>query len=70
MKKSNLKLFIWTGYDPDYYGGLAFAIAEDEISARELVEKERGRHYPVTNWGELEVRTLDEPIARQLAGGG
>ena len=67
---TNLKLFIWTDYAPDYYGGLAFAIAEDEISARKLVEQQRGRNYPVSNWGELEVRTLDEPIARQLAGGG
>lgn len=70
MKKSNLKLFIWTGYDPDYYGGLAFAIAENEVSARELVEKERGLPFPVREWGFLEVRSLDEPIARELGGGG
>jgi len=26
----NAKLFIWTGYNPDYYSGLAFAIAKNE----------------------------------------
>ena len=70
MKKSNLKLFIWTGYDPDYYGGLAFAIAKDEISARELVEKERNLPFPVREWGILEVKSVDEPIARELGGSG
>ena len=69
MTKSNLKLFIWTGYDPDYSGGLAFAIAEDERSARELVEKERDLPFPVREWGILEVKSVDKPIARELGGG-
>lgn len=62
-----LKLFIWTGYSPDYTGGLAFAIAEDETQARDLIEKERG--YDVYDWGELEVREI-EPVAREVSGGG
>ena len=70
MNAKNLKLFIWTGYDPDYYGGLAFAIAEDEISARELIEKERSLPFPVMEWGILEVKSVDEPIARELGGCG
>ena len=68
MTKSKLKLFIWTGYDPDYYGGLAFAIAEDERSARELVAMERDLPFPVREWGILEVKSVDEPIARELGG--
>ncbi len=68
MKKTNMKLYIWTNYCPDYYGGLAFAIAENEDSARKLIEIER--RFPVYQWGDLEVRSLDKPVARQLEGGG
>ncbi len=68
MKKTNMKLFIWNDYCPDYYGGLAFAIAETEDAARKLIEKERG--IPVNQWGNLEVKSLNEPIARQLEGDG
>jgi len=38
----NAKLFIWTGYNPDYYSGLAFAIAKNEAQARKLIIKENG----------------------------
>ena len=33
-----MKLFIWTGFSPDYTGGLAFTIAKDEIDARKQIE--------------------------------
>lgn len=62
-----MNLYIWTEYCPDYYGGLAFAIAKNENDARKLVEIERG--FPVSNWGVLEIRPLNKPIARQLEGG-
>ena len=39
MAKSRLKLFIWTGFCPDYTGGLAFAIARDESDARKQIER-------------------------------
>lgn len=66
--KQKLKLFIWTGFSPDYTSGLAFAIARDELEARRLIEKERG--YAVRNWGKLEVRRLDQRCARSVDGGG
>lgn len=66
--KKKLKLFIWTGFSPDYSSGLAFAIAHDEAEARKLVEAERG--YGVYDWGTLEVRRLDHRVSRCVSGGG
>ena len=61
-----MKLFIWTGFCPDYTSGLAFAIAKDEAEARKLVIKERG--YEPYEWGNLEVRRLDRRVARSVSG--
>ena len=66
--KSKLKLFIWTGFCPDYSDGLAFAIARDETDARKLVEKDRG--FGVYDWGELEIKPLSRRIARSVSGSG
>ena len=63
-----MKLFIWTGFCPDYTSGLAFAIAKDEAEARKLVIKNFGME-PWT-WGDLEVRRLDRRVARAINGGG
>lgn len=51
----NLKLYVWTHFDwcDD---GIAFAIAETEKEARELILEERG--YTVTSWGDLTVRSI------------
>lgn len=46
-----LRLFVWTGFCPDYTSGLAFAIAKDETDARKQIEKERG--YTIYTWGDL-----------------
>lgn len=67
--KSKLKLFIWTDFCPDHTSGLAFAIAADEAEARKLVEKDRGS-TPIYDWGDLEVRRLDQRCARSVSGGG
>lgn len=64
---TKLKLFIWTGFSPDYTSGLAFAVAKDEKEARALVEKQRG--YQVHTWGTLEVRRIDQRVARCVSGG-
>ena len=65
--KIKLKLFIWTGFCPDYTDGLAFAIAKDEVDAKELVEMEY--QFGVYNWGDLEIRPLSR-VARCVSGGG
>lgn len=55
--KNKLKLYVWTQFDW-CFDGIAFAIAETEKEAQELILKERG--YNVISWGELTVR----PIAK------
>ena len=64
---SELKLFVWTDFAPDYTGGLAFAIARDEIEARKLIVKENGDG--VGSWGTLEIRPLNKKVARLVTGG-
>jgi len=68
MKSKKLKLFIWHDFCPDYYGGMAIAIAHDETEAKKLVEKEYG--CAIHDWGSLEVRRLDQRVARSVCGGG
>lgn len=66
--KKKLKLYVWTEFSPDYTNGLAFAIAHDEGEARRLIEKRRG--FEVYTWGNLEVRRIDQCVARCVSGGG
>jgi len=65
---SKLKLFIWTGFCPDYTDGLAFAIAKDETEARQLIIDES--IWEPYEWGELEIHSLSKRIARCVTGGG
>lgn len=67
-KKAELKLFVFEEFCPDYTNGLAFAIAEDEIEARKMIEGERG--FAVYDWGEVTMHPLTEKIARSVSGGG
>jgi len=64
--KNRLKLFIWTGFCPDYFSGLAFAIAKDEVEAKKLIQKENG--FNVYCWGNLEIKPLSRRIARCVVG--
>lgn len=63
-----MKLFIWTNYRPDWSGGLAFAIAEDQEQAQAMIV-EQCDGIPPHDWGYLEVRELNQPVARQVSGG-
>ena len=67
--KAKLKLFIWTGFSPDYTDGLAFAIAENEDEAKTLVEKFFGFNR-ITQWGDLEILPLTRRVGRCVFGGG
>jgi hypothetical protein len=62
------RLFVWTGFCPDYAGGLAFAIAIDETEARDLVTKEYSPHR-IYEWGDLHIHDLSESIAYAVSGG-
>lgn len=71
-----LKLFVWPEFQPDYSKGLAFAIAESEEEAKNLIyeqtdiEYEEGSEfypeYPI--WGVMEVHPI-EKIAFGIPGG-
>ena len=53
---TELKLYIWTDFSPDYDGGLAIAIAESEQEAQEMIEGKL--EVKVEEWGDLEIRQL------------
>lgn len=67
-----LKLFVWEEFAPDYTNGLAFAIAETEkeahdmVAAKYLAEK---RPWIPSNFGPVEVYELGK-IAFSVTGGG
>ena len=65
--EKRLKLYVWHGFQPDYSGGLAFAIAYTKAEARAAVEKVYGR---VTDWGTLRVRRIKAGRADAIGGGG
>jgi len=66
--KTNMKLFIWTGFCPDYTSGLAFALAKNRDDAEQQIEKALG--YPPYEWGTLEIKRLDRRAAGCVTGGG
>jgi len=65
--EKRLKLYVWHGFQPDYSGGLAFAIAYTKAEARAAVEKVYGC---VTDWGTLRVRRIKAGRADAIGGGG
>lgn len=67
MKKSKLKLFVWTDFCPDYTSGLAFALAPDAETAMKMIKDKQG--YEPT-WGDLHIHELNDPIAYSVSGGG
>lgn len=71
---TKLKLFIWSEFLPDYSDGLAFAIAETEEEAREMVIEDIGLEHlrdeeSKGRFGILEVKSLSEKCVYSSAGG-
>lgn len=64
---AKLQLYIWTEFSPDYTSGLAFAIAENEAEAKKLIEEDLT--YEPYQWGELEVRPINQKVGRAVSGG-
>ncbi len=63
-----MKLYVWTGFCPDYTDGLAVAVAESIEQAQRLVTENKG--YEPFEWGVLQVFELTEPRAFCVSGGG
>jgi hypothetical protein len=68
MTEPKLKLFVWTGFCPDYTGGLAFALAYTKAEAKAAVVRVRGREPH--DWGKLRVHRVEAGRAEAIAGGG
>jgi len=61
---AKLKLFVWSEFCPGYSKGLAFAVAESEEEAMELIREKHG--CEPHSWGELEVLPLDRKVVRYV----
>jgi len=68
MAKENLKMFVWEGFNPDYSGGLAFAIARTEEEARKKILEAR-HGIDVSCWGSLRIHQLNKECAYYVNGG-
>jgi hypothetical protein len=67
MSEQKLMLYVWPKFAPDYTDGLAFAVAESEEQARELVSLVKG--YTPKDWGPCIVYPLTHPLAYAVSGG-
>lgn len=62
-----MRLFVWDEFEPDYYDGLAFAVAESLEEAQALINNSRGR--PVSEWGPVQEFDLSSKISFHVKGG-
>lgn len=62
-----MRLYVWAHFSPDYYDGLAFAIAETLEQAQELVTDKLA--YDPPSWGDVQIFDLDSPIGFAVLGG-
>ena len=68
-KTKELKLFVWVEFCPDYYNGLAFAIAEDEQEAKELILKKYNiKWLSSKDFGPLKIHELDSKTSYSVRG--
>lgn len=63
---SELRLYVWSKFAPDWTDGLAVAIAESEEQARSMVVGEIG--YSPGDWGPVDVIEI-KPAAFAVRGG-
>jgi hypothetical protein len=74
-----LKLFVWDNFCPDYSPGVAFAIAESEQQAKEMIvkhfqsaPKNKGWDAQITiesiPWGEVKTYKLTDKVAFAMEG--
>lgn len=65
LKQSQLRLFVWTEFAPDYKCGLAFALAENAEQAQSLVEQSEAGN--ASDWGRV-VEMEITPVAFSVYG--
>jgi hypothetical protein len=67
VSDGKLMLYVWPKFAPDYTDGLAFAVAESEEQARQLVALVKC--YAPEDWGTMLVYPLTRPVAYAVSGG-
>ena len=80
MADSILSLYVWPEFERYFTSGLAFAIAPDLDSARQMVIdslmsretqfklKKQGREL-IDSWGPVTIHPIDAPVSYALCGG-
>ena len=63
---TELKLFVWQEFAPDWFGGLAIAIAKNEKQAKVLIIEDYG--YAPDDWGKLKILSLENTCAYCVGG--
>lgn len=64
-----LRLYVFTDFCPDYKGGLAVAIARNEIEAKSLIKEEIAFDIDEWGWGDLEIHPINTKFAAAVPGG-
>ena len=79
--KPELLLYVWEQFSPDYKDGLAFAVAETEEQAKEMIRVNLfGQEYVDKDpfclkqaerleWGPMQVFRIDQSVAFAVIGG-
>ena len=67
-----MKLYVWTDFERDWAGGLAFAIAQDEAGARNSIRFKFQSNQKLDrdpDFGhQMKVYELDSPVAHWCRG--
>lgn len=63
-------LYVWTGFEPDYTDGLAFAIATSKEEAQKVIADKKRTTVDRISWGKLSVRSVTQKVSYYVNGGG
>jgi len=67
-KDDEIKLFVWTQFEPDFNSGLAFAVAKTEEEAKNIIIKNRG-DFLIQEFGDVKILEIKSGIGFSVTGG-
>jgi hypothetical protein len=67
-KDDEIKLFVWTQFEPDFNSGLAFAIAKTEEEAKNIIIKNRS-DFLIQEFGDVKILEIKSGIGFSVTGG-
>lgn len=68
--KKKLKLFVWNDVLSDWTPGIAFALAESEQEAREMLLKDKGCLASDASFNGVKPKVYEDKMCETLWGGG